>query len=200
MAIPVPTTVRDQIVWSYANLARAHAALEDGVAKYKMVHHIIIGNKMYLGLPSGKIAMRSLYDDERLRLTASQACYYCGHWDNLTVDHLVPLVSGRLDEADNLIWACQSCNSSKSGRVLLIWVNSTGFSPQYYYCGVASRLLLGIGKRMGKWMLTLSKLRKRTPHWISTCCRPNCLPWPNYNTSWRKPIYGAHHDHFNGFQ
>ena len=114
MAIPVPRTVGEQIAWSYANLARAHAALEDGVAKYKVVHHII-RNKMYHRLLSGKMAMRSLYDDERLKMTAPQACYYCGHGDNLTVDHLVPLVRGGPDEADNLIWACRSCNSSKHG-------------------------------------------------------------------------------------
>ena len=60
--------------------SRAHAALEDGVAKYKVVHHII-RNKMYHGLLSGKIAMRSLYDDERLKMTAPQACYYCGQWE-----------------------------------------------------------------------------------------------------------------------
>ena len=51
MAIPVPRTFGEQIAWSYANLARAHAALEDGVAKYKVVHHII-RNKMYHGLLS----------------------------------------------------------------------------------------------------------------------------------------------------
>ena len=184
MAIPVATTVREQIVWSYANLAMAHAALEDGVAKYKAVHHIIIGNKMYHGSPWGKIAMRSLYDNERLKMMAPQACYYCGHRDNLTVDHVVPLVRGGPEEAVNLIWACRSCNSSKNGRDMLVLANSTGFSPQYCNCGVTSRLLLGNWKRMGKWMFTLSKLRQRTPHWISTCCRPNCLPWPNYNTSW----------------
>ncbi len=128
MAIPVPTTVREQIAWSYANLARAHAALEDGVAKYRVVHHII-RNKMYHGLLSGKITMRSLYDDERLKMTAPRACYYCGHGDNLTVDHLVPLVRGGPDEADNLIWACRSCNSSKHGRDMLVWANSKGFFP-----------------------------------------------------------------------
>ena len=128
MAIPVPSTVREQIAWSYANLARAHAALEDGVTKYKVLHHII-RNKMYHGLLSGKISMRSLYDDERLKMTVPQACYYCGHRDNLTVDHLVPLVRGGPDEADNLIWACRSCNSSKQGRDMLVWANSKGFFP-----------------------------------------------------------------------
>ena len=37
----------------------------------------------------GKPFMRSLADDERLKLTLSQACTYCGSWDDLSVDHLI---------------------------------------------------------------------------------------------------------------
>ena len=128
MATPTPKTVREQIAWSYANLARAHAALEDGATKYKKVHHII-RNRMYHGLLSGKMAMRSLYDDERLKMTAPQACYYCGAADNLAVDHLIPRIRGGPDEADNLIWACRACNSSKQGRDMLVWATSKGLFP-----------------------------------------------------------------------
>lgn len=128
MAIPIPETVREQIAWSYANLARAHAALDDRVTKYKVVHHVI-RSKLYYGLLSGKMSMRSLFDDERLKMTAPQACYYCGAKDTLAVDHLVPRIRGGPDEADNLIWACRACNSSKQGRDMLAWANSKGFFP-----------------------------------------------------------------------
>lgn len=128
MAIPIPETVREQIAWSYANLARAHAALEDGVTKYKVVHHVI-RNKLYHGLLSGQMSMRSLFDDERLKMTASQACYYCGTKANLAVDHLIPRIREGPDEADNLIWACRSCNSSKQGRDMLVWTSSKGTFP-----------------------------------------------------------------------
>jgi 5-methylcytosine-specific restriction endonuclease McrA len=128
MAIPKPQTVREQIAWSYANLARAHAALEDRAPKYKKIHHII-RNKMYHGLISGKMTMRSLYDDERLKMTAPQACYYCGSSDVLAVDHLIPRIRGGPDEADNLIWACRACNSSKQGRDMLKWATAKGFFP-----------------------------------------------------------------------
>jgi len=128
VVVPVPKTVREQIAWSYANLARAHAALDDGVAKYKAVHHII-RNKLYYGLLSGKMSMRSLYDDERIKMTAPQACYYCGAKGNLAVDHLIPRIRGGRDETDNLIWACRTCNSSKQGRDMLIWAKSKEFFP-----------------------------------------------------------------------
>lgn len=128
MATPTPETVREQISWSYANLARAHSALEDGVKKYQRIHHLI-RNRTYHGLLSGKISMRSLYDDERLKMTEPQACYYCGAKDNLAVDHLIPKIRGGPDDADNLIWACRSCNSSKQGRDMLVWATSKGFFP-----------------------------------------------------------------------
>jgi 5-methylcytosine-specific restriction endonuclease McrA len=125
---PTPKTVREQVAWSYANLARAHAALKDGVTKYKVVHHII-RNKLYKGLLSGKMSMRSLYDDERIKMTAPQTCYYCGSNDNLSVDHLIPRIRGGPDESDNLIWACRPCNSSKQGKDMLTWATSKGFFP-----------------------------------------------------------------------
>jgi 5-methylcytosine-specific restriction endonuclease McrA len=128
MAIPEPKTIREQIAWSYANLARAHAALNDGVNKYKIVHHVI-RNRLYYGLISGKMAIRSIYDDERLKMTVPQACYYCGSTTYLSVDHLIPKIKGGPDEADNLIWACRSCNSSKQGRDMLVWARQKGFFP-----------------------------------------------------------------------
>ena len=128
MAIPIPKTVREQIAWSYANLARAHAALDGGITKYNAVHHVI-RNKLYHGLLSGDMSMRSLFDDERLKMTVPQACYYCGAKGHLAVDHLIPRIRGGRDEVDNLIWACRACNSSKQGRDMLVWATSKGFFP-----------------------------------------------------------------------
>ena len=73
--------------------------------------------------------MRSLYDDERLKLTAPRTCCYCGDSSRLTLDHLVPRIKGGPDEADNLVYACRSCNSSKQGRDLLEWARTKGFFP-----------------------------------------------------------------------
>ncbi len=128
MAIPVPRTIREQIAWSYANLGRAHSALEDGVLEYKQLHHMI-RSRLYHGLVSGKLAMGSLFDDERIKMTAPQACCYCGSRLNLAVDHLIPRIRGGPDDADNLVWACRSCNSSKQGRDMLAWMASKEAFP-----------------------------------------------------------------------
>lgn len=118
---PVIHTVREKIFWSYANLARAHAALSDGATTYNRTHHII-RTKLFNGLLSGKLSMRSLYDDERIKLRSEAACAYCGSRRHLSVDHLIPRIKGGPDDADNLILACRSCNSSKQGKDMLQWM------------------------------------------------------------------------------
>lgn len=162
MAIPKPKTIREQIAWSYANLARAHAALHDGVTKYKVVHHVI-RNKLYHGLVSGKMDIRSLYDDERIKMTFPQACYYCGSTANLAIDHLIPKIKGGSDEANNLIWACRSCNSSKQGQDMLAWSSTKGFFPSLLllrrylkivarYCEQEGRMDTALSEDVGKEM------------------------------------------------
>lgn len=120
MTGPTIETVRQQIAWSYANLARAHAALEAGAEKYGRTHHMI-RSRLYKGLTSNAMKMRTLYDDEKVKLSYPQACCYCGATDTLSIDHLIPRIKGGNDYSDNLVWACRPCNSSKGARDLLEW-------------------------------------------------------------------------------
>lgn len=44
-------------------------------------------------------------------------CRYCGSQvEPLHCDHIVPLIQGGTNDADNLATACASCNREKSGR------------------------------------------------------------------------------------
>lgn len=126
-----PKTIREKIFWSYANLARAHAALEDGALKYKKIHHII-RNRLYNGLVSDEMSIGSLVDDERLKMTTAQACQYCGSTLNLAVDHLIPKIRGGSNDANNLVWACRSCNGSKQGRDMLSWMATREDFPSIF--------------------------------------------------------------------
>lgn len=74
---PQIETVRQHIAWSYANLARAHAAVEAGFESYGRTHHMI-RSRLYKGLTTNAMKMRTLYDDEKVKLTHPQACCYCG--------------------------------------------------------------------------------------------------------------------------
>jgi 5-methylcytosine-specific restriction endonuclease McrA len=124
-------TVREQIAWSYANLARADKALQDGAKKYGRIHHMIRA-KLNKGLREQTMSMTSLYQDERLKMTVPQACYYCGSTSKLSVDHLIPRIKGGADESDNLIWACRSCNSSKRDRDMMKWMLDRNSFPSIF--------------------------------------------------------------------
>jgi hypothetical protein len=56
------------------------------------------------------------------------ACAYCGvSCATLTVDHVLALTSGGLDEADNVIPACRKCNCSKHTRSVEEWYRRQPF-------------------------------------------------------------------------
>ena len=44
------------------------------------------------------------------------ACRHCHTADNLTVDHITPLIKGGTNDLDNLQTLCRSCNSRKGDR------------------------------------------------------------------------------------
>lgn len=54
--------------------------------------------------------------EERLEKFAQlgNICFYCGEAKKLTHDHAIPLSRGGTDDIDNILPACQSCNSKKS--------------------------------------------------------------------------------------
>ena len=89
----------------------------------------MIRARLFKGLSTGTMSMRSLYDDEKVKLNAPKACCYCGATGALTIDHLIPKIKGGTDYADNLVWACQSCNSSKSDIDLMEWCKSKHTFP-----------------------------------------------------------------------
>ncbi len=157
MATPEVRTIRDQIAWAYANLARAHAALEDGEDRYRRVHHII-RNKLYYGLVSGSMSMRSIYDDERIKMTMPKGCSYCGSARSLVVDHLIPKIRGGPDESDNLILACRPCNSSKGGKDMVAWAASKGFFPSILLLRRYTKIVARFCEENGYMNLELSKV------------------------------------------
>ncbi|MEU5673129.1 HNH endonuclease signature motif containing protein [Micromonospora sp. NPDC047762] len=57
------------------------------------------------------------------RLLARQGglCAYCRLAAPTSIDHIVPLKLGGRHSIGNLAWACGSCNSSKSDRLLFAW-------------------------------------------------------------------------------
>ena len=114
-------TVREKIYYSYANLAMAHTAVDRKQSDYEKFNYIIRA-KLFKGLKDGKMNMRTIFDDEKIKLQTGQICNYCGSNEKLALDHIFPQKYGGQDNAENLIFACRSCNSSKGKKDLMEWM------------------------------------------------------------------------------
>ena len=121
-------TVKELIFWSYANLAMAHSAVARNQNNYDAINYSI-RSKLFKGLKDGTMNIRSLFDDEKVKLSQGSNCNYCGSSDRLSLDHIFPQKFGGKDTGDNLIYACQNCNSSKGKKDLMQWYHSKGKFP-----------------------------------------------------------------------
>lgn len=118
-------TVKELIFWSYANLAMAHTAVERDQDKYGTFNYVIRA-KLFKGLKDGTMNIRTIFDDEKIKLQTGQICNYCGSDEKLALDHVFAQKMGGKDDAENLIFACRSCNSSKGKKDLMEWMNDRG--------------------------------------------------------------------------
>lgn len=118
-------TVREKIYWSYANLAMAHTAVNKNQEKYGQFNYMIRA-KLFKGLNEGTMNMRTIFDDEKIKIQTGQICNYCGSSENLALDHIFPQRFGGKDNAENLIFSCKTCNSSKGKKDLMEWMNFRG--------------------------------------------------------------------------
>ena len=118
-------SVKELIYLSYANLAMAHTAVEKQQEKYGSFNYMIRA-RLFKGLKEGKMNMRSIFDDEKIKLQTGSICNYCGSKEHLALDHIFPQKFGGQDNAENLIFSCRSCNSSKGKKDLMEWMNSRG--------------------------------------------------------------------------
>jgi DNA-directed RNA polymerase subunit RPC12/RpoP len=121
--------VKELLFLSYSNLAMAHSAIDRKQTKYGVVNYSIRA-KLYKGLKNGTMNMRSLFDDEKIKLSQGLNCNYCGSSDKLSLDHIFPQNYGGRDTGDNLIYACKTCNSSKGKKDLMQWyIDKNEFPP-----------------------------------------------------------------------
>jgi hypothetical protein len=118
-------SVRDRIYQSYANLAMAHSAVTNGQESYGRLNYMIRA-KLLKGLKEGKMNMRSIFDDEKIKLQTGSICNYCGSNEKLALDHIFPQKLGGKDDAENLVFACRTCNSSKGKKDLMEWMEYRG--------------------------------------------------------------------------
>lgn len=125
MAKEIRETVKEYLFWAYANLAMAHTAVHKNQTSYGRFNFMIRA-KLYKGLVTGSMNIRTLFDDEKIKLSIGAKCNYCDSKDKLALDHILAQKLGGKDEGDNLIYACKSCNSSKGKKDLMEWMEQRG--------------------------------------------------------------------------
>ena len=130
-------TVKELLYWSYANLAMAHTAINNNQEKY-LPFNFMVRSRLYKGLMTGSMNIRTIFDDEKIKLESGQKCSYCGQTTNLALDHIFPQKLGGKDIGDNLIYACRSCNSSKGKKDLMEWM---GYKDEFLPLMVIRRYL-----------------------------------------------------------
>lgn len=111
------------------------------------------------------MSMRSIFDDERLKMILPQVCVYCGLGNQLSLDHLIPRRAGGIDDPANLVWACRRCNSAKGGRDMLRWLLGDGRFPSIF-----------VLRRYLKCMYAFCEARGlMESHW--NCVQPEEIPF-----------------------
>ena len=64
----------------------------------------------------------TLLEWEALQIEHNHTCAYCGRDDvGMTIDHVVPISRGGEHSIDNIVPACEVCNSSKNNRLIDEW-------------------------------------------------------------------------------
>ena len=90
---------------------------------------LLIRGRFRKGYLAGTITMRPLHEDERTKIAHAATCFDCGRATKLTLDHLIPRIKGGPDAADNVTYACRSCNASKGPKDMVLWRVSKGRFP-----------------------------------------------------------------------
>ena len=117
-------TLREHFAWMYGSLAMYHVAIKYGATNLFENPGLYFGirSKFWKRYQTGDMKMRPLSDDEKTKISHPTECCYCGCKTKLSLDHMIPQLKGGPDAADNITYACRSCNSSKGPKDMVQWL------------------------------------------------------------------------------
>jgi hypothetical protein len=56
-----------------------------------------------------------------LKKLYSSPCFYCGSFNSIQADHVIPIIKGGRHSIGNLVPACAKCNRNKGTKLLIEW-------------------------------------------------------------------------------
>lgn len=113
MPPPYVKTIREEIYYEYAKLISRSA--------YDSLQRAFITDR-FKKLRTGEITISGTMREWEREQEIPKICVYCSSTAHLTTDHLIPRSRGGDDSADNVVLACQSCNTSKGEKGVFEWL------------------------------------------------------------------------------
>ena len=107
-------TIEEEILYEYAKLISR--SVFGGQINYRFV------SDRFKALRSGEATMSGTIREWQREQELPKECVFCGASDNLQVDHLIPRNRGGSDAADNIVWACNTCNASRGDQGIFQWL------------------------------------------------------------------------------
>jgi len=106
-------TIRDEILYEYAKLISRSSL---GQINYGFV------TDRFKKLRNNEIKISDTIREWEREQSLLHICVFCGSFENLSTDHLIPKNRGGDNSADNLVLACSSCNSSRGDKGIFEWL------------------------------------------------------------------------------
>ena len=107
-------TIEDEILYEYAKLISR--SVFGGEINYRFV------SDRFKALRSGDATISGTIREWQREQELLKECVFCGALENLQVDHLIPRIRGGADSADNTVWSCSTCNTSRGDKGVFQWL------------------------------------------------------------------------------
>lgn len=120
---PDKPTFGECLYWTYANWQGLYAAASMGEEKMGKRFYMMRAH-FFKKFKEGRQSISDLTRFNRIKFNSDGFCFYCYEEmskSQLTADHVFPRAKGGVNDMDNIIFVCKSCNSSKGKRDLMEW-------------------------------------------------------------------------------
>lgn len=107
-------TIREELLYEYAKLISRSAF--KGKINYGFV------SDRFKALRDDKITISGTIREWQREQELPKECVFCSEKESLQMDHLIPRNKGGNDTADNMVWSCQNCNSSRGDKGVFAWL------------------------------------------------------------------------------
>lgn len=134
---PKYETFGDNVLWAYSCFQMMWATYSMGEAKFGK-KSFMIRAKAFKAYKEGTWHIHNLYVNNIAKVKSGDFCWYCGKTlprQELTVEHVFPRAKGGADSANNSIFVCKNCNSSKGKTDLVEWFVKRHQMPHYFLIG-----------------------------------------------------------------